>query len=94
MSLATKTLFLRITPELSDRIDHARKTSDPEHPWRQPTKQDYVVGLLETAVPGDGQLDIEDVIGHKAKGRKVTRKAARAKVTKRSSKVKARKAGK
>lgn len=89
-------LFLRITPELSTRIEAACKASDPAHPWRVPTKQDFVVGVLESAVAGkppknDRQLDIEDVINGKAKARKVTRKPARAKVAKRSKARKARK---
>ena len=102
MSQATKTLFLRISPDLSDRIDFARKSSDPEHPWRVPTKQDYVVGLLEVHVgapppKNDRQLDIEDIINGKARARTKSRAPARAKVAKRAKAKairKARKGGK
>ena len=91
------TLFLRITPSLSERIEAALKTSDPEHPWRTPSKQDFVVGILEGAVPGSNgtakrnprQLDIEDVIGGKAKARKTSRKPARAKAARRAKRSKA-----
>jgi len=94
MSQSTQVLFLRISPNLAERIEAARRTSDLARPWRTPTKQEYCLSILETAVPAgagevkrnERQLDIDDVIGRKAKVRKVKRAAKVARKSTRTTK--------
>jgi hypothetical protein len=93
MTEARIALYIRIPVAVAQRIDAGMAAHEG---WPRPNKQDYIIGLLDNALPGGKpkrdprQLDIEDVINGKAKARKATRKPARAKVAKRS-KAKARK---
>jgi hypothetical protein len=92
-------IILRLPPPLLDRLNAEVAKPDPAHPWQKRSKNQYVIGLLDAALPtvagagakpADGQLDIEDHIARKAKVRKVKRAAKVA----RKAKAKAKRAGK
>lgn len=78
-------LYIRIPQSLDARIDGALLAAiDPARPWSKPSKQDFLVDVINQAVPGGPpngvkanprQLDIEDVLGKKAKARKAARKS-------------------
>lgn len=51
MATESIALYIRIPKELAERIELGRVAGYGDSPWRAPTKQAFLIGLLEANLP-------------------------------------------